>query len=102
MELEITELPVAELIAKPSGGGRQLTPRDVALDALVLKANQPENAETALGWKYSPEKLVTARAAAQRAIKRNGLVDKVFVATKSDMLWFSQQRISNRGRKPAK
>lgn len=88
----------AELTKKAGGGGRKPTPRDLALDEFVKFVNQPENAEKAFPWDFSPDKLVTARAAAQRALKRTGLSDVVFMATKGNQIWFSQTKLTNRGR----
>jgi hypothetical protein len=99
MDLETMEIPVAELMAKP-GGGRQPTERDLALDALVLRVM--DNADTAIGWRYAPEKKLTARAAAVRSIKRTGLVGKVFVSARGDQLFFSQKQLDSRGRRKAK
>jgi hypothetical protein len=93
-------VPVSELIAVPAT--RQPSPRDLALDDLVARVATDDFKDKAISWKYTPEKLVTARAAGQRAIKRNGLEGKVFVSAKADLLWFSQQRLSNRGRKSSK
>lgn len=91
-------VPVEELLAKPEKAS-VTNPRDIALDELVAEVNLPANADKAYPWRYSPEKLVTARAAAIRAVKRNGLDGKVFVSTKGDLLYFSQKPLSNRGRK---
>jgi hypothetical protein len=87
---------VAELIAKPTG--RRLNERDLELGDLVRKVAEPENAEVAYPWDFAPEKPLTARAAAVRAIKRHGLSGVVFVSSKDGSLWFSQERLSARGR----
>lgn len=88
---------VADLLAKPSGGGRKLNERDVALDELVAAANQPLNAAKAIPWNIGTEKMATARQAAMRAVKRSG--SSVFVSAKGNQIWFSQMKLSNRGRK---
>jgi hypothetical protein len=90
VDLRITEMPLDEVLSKPSGGGRQPSPRDLALDQLVVKASLPDNAEKVFAWNYSPDKKMTATAAAKRSIKRTGMDGKVFVSSKGDQLYFSQ------------
>lgn len=98
-ELRITEMPLEELLNKPSsGGGRQPSPRDMALDVLVTKASLPDNADKAFGWAYAPDKKATAIQAAKRSITRTGNVGKVFASAKGDQIFFSQQPL----RKPRK
>lgn len=96
-ELKVQEMPLAELLNK-SSGGRQPSPRDLALDELVMKASLPANAETAFQWAYAPDKRATATLAAERSITRTGQVGKVFASTKGDVIYFSQQPL----RKPRK
>lgn len=92
-------MPVAELTARKTGGGRQPSPTDMALRALVEEVAQPDNAEKAFPWDFKPMKPITARTAATRAIKATGKEGIVFVGARNDRLWFSQTRLSNRGRK---
>lgn len=95
------EKPVAaaDLIKKPAPGGRQPSPTDLALIELVNEVSEPGNKEMAYPWDFSPMKPITARAAATRAIDRAGAKDKVFVSARDGKLWFSQTRLSNRGRR---
>lgn len=87
---------VQELLAKPTG--RKLSERDVELNSLVLQAADENNIALAFPWDYEPEKVLTARAALQRAIKRNGLEGHVFVSSRPGLLYVSQMRLSNKGR----
>ena len=96
-ELNIQEMPLEELLSK-SSGGRQPSPRDLALDELVKRAGDKENADKAFGWAFAPDKKATAVQAARRAIERNGLVGKVWASSKGDQIFFAQQPL----RKPRK
>jgi hypothetical protein len=87
-------VPTAELIAKPTG--RKLSERDLELTELVRKV--AEDADNSFPWDFAPDKPLTARAAAVRAIKRAGLEGTVFVSSKDGMLWFGQEKLSHRGR----
>ena len=80
---------------------RNANPRDAELELLV---NEVSIGPASQVWpmELGDAKLSTARAAANRAIKRTGA--KVFVGVHRDypqVLLFSRSRISNRGRKRA-
>lgn len=94
-------VPVEELTAKKSGSGRQPTPTEMALRALVEEVAKPENMDKAYPWDFKPMKPITARATATRAIKATGKDGQVFVGSKNDRLWFSQKALTKRGRKKA-
>lgn len=92
---------LADLLAKPASVGRKANPVVDELIVLVREAADPKNADAAFPWEFAPTKPATARQQATAAIKRAELKSgwPVYASMKDGVLWFSQARLTARGRR---